>query len=309
MKRIPEYLLRGLLYAIGILPLWLHHFNARWLAWLVGSVFKYRRDVVTDNLSHAFPEKSGDEIRKIVRQFYLHFADIVVETIWFGASNAKRFRRSHIMEIANPEVPGRLYNEHPSVVVLYTHCGNWELLGGIEFSNYSEVSTGIHQSNSCVVYRKMHSRTWDNILMDNRKAVLKDKKNYEGLLESREILRYALRNRNEKKFYHFNTDQRPYFSAPDFIEVEFMGRKVDTMSGAAALAAKLGLPVAYLGMKQKSRGHYVLEYNVICENAAQMPVAEIMQRYYDLLQKDIEECPFNYLWSHRRWNRVSRSAE
>ena len=41
----------------------------------------YRRKVVMKNLRESFPEKSEQEIKKIAREFYRNFADMIVETV------------------------------------------------------------------------------------------------------------------------------------------------------------------------------------------------------------------------------------
>ena len=85
------------------------------------------------------------------------------------------------------------------------------------------------------------------------------------------------------------------------LPVEFMHRECRTMAAAANMAAKFAFPVMYQRMVIEERGKYRIEYELICEDASKMPVEEIMQRFYDLLTKDIEAQPENYLWTHRRW--------
>ena len=305
MKKVGEYLIRGLMAVFAALPLGVHYFNARILAWLAGSVFRYRRAVVEDNLRQSFPEKDEAAIKALTRDFYNHFADLVVEAIWFGGCrNPKRLRRSHIVEVANPEEMAHLTEVAPSVSVMYSHTGNWELLGGIASYNYSDIDTGFTEQNFCVVYREMSSRMWDDILRDNRFAPLKDRRNFPGYIESRDIIRYAFSHRDEKKVYNVNTDQRPYFVSPGNLDVDFFGQRVQTMTGAAALARKFGMSVAYLSMRRERQGHYLLHYTPICEDASKMSVQDIMQTYYTLLEKDVREQPGNYLWTHQRFARI-----
>ena len=118
------------------------------------------------------------------------------------------------------------------------------------------------------------------------------------------LIRYAFTHRDEKKAYNVNTDQRPYFASPANIEVEFLGQHVQTMTGAAALARKFGMAVAYLTMRREGRGHYVMRYVPICKDASRMEVRDIMQQYYRLLEADIRQQPENYLWTHKRFAKV-----
>ena len=301
MMKIGKFLLSALLRLFGLLPLKVHYAFAHFLAWLAGSVLGYRRDDVAINLARSFPDKKYAELIRIRKDFYLHFADIVVETVWFGACNARRLKKQRIVEIVNPEVIGHLYEIAPSVVVMYSHCGNWELYGGFVFYNYSEIDTHIREDNFCVVYKRMTSKVWDEILAENRCAPLKDPKGFQGYLESNDVVRYIFSHKGEKKIYNFNTDQSPYQNSTANIDIEFMHQKTKTMTAAAALARKFGMAVAYLNMRPDRRGHYLLEYTTICEDASSMTPAEIMGRYYELLEKDLNAMPHNYLWTHRRW--------
>ena len=205
------------------------------------------------------------------------------------------------MEIENPEVAAKLFEAAPSLVVMYSHCGNWELFGGIGSYNYTDTPLPFTEQNFCVVYRELSSRAWDAVMRDNRFAPLQDRKGFTGYIESKDLVRYAFNHRDEKKVYNVNTDQRPYFASPANMEVTFLGQRVQTMTGAAALARKFGMAVAYLSMRRERRGHYVLRYTPICEDASKMELKDIMQQYYTLVEQDIREQPANYLWTHRRF--------
>ncbi|MBP5398643.1 MAG: hypothetical protein J6Y32_08510, partial [Bacteroidales bacterium] len=237
-----KFFIRCLMFLIGLLPLKVHYFNAKWLAWLIRKVFRYRRTDVIINLSRCFPYMQYNEIKYYEKLFYDHLAELIVEAVWFGACrNPERLRKARIVEIANPELLAGVYAKSPSVMVLYSHTGNWELLGGIEQYNYSDKPLGLGVKDFCVVYRKLASQTWDAIFKENRYAPIRNKNGYDGYIESRNLPRYVFRHKDEKKVYNVNTDQRPYFSAPSYIECQFLGRSVKTMSAAAALAAKFGM--------------------------------------------------------------------
>jgi KDO2-lipid IV(A) lauroyltransferase len=187
---------------------------------------------------------------------------------------------------------------------MYSHCGNWELYGGIEFYNYTDTPLPFTEQNFCVVYRQLSSRAWDEVFRDNRFAPLYDRKHFEGYIESKDLVRYVYTHKDEKKVYNVNTDQRPYFASPANLDVDFFGQRVQTMTAAAALARKFGMAVAYLSMRRERRGHYILRYIPICEDASTMDVQQMMQEYYRLLEAEIRQQPENYLWSHKRFKRV-----
>ena len=305
MHKLGVFLLKVPLRLLGLLPLRVHYALGRFVAWLAEDVVRYRRDVVTHNLTKAFPEKNVWDLKPIRKAFYQHFGELVAEAVWFGGCrNAKRLRRARLVEVENPEVAARLFEAAPSMVVMYSHCGNWELYGGIESYNYTNKPLPFNEQNFCVVYRELSSRAWDEVMRDNRFAPLKDRKHFPGYIETKDLIRYAYSHRDEKKIYNVNTDQRPYFESPANMDVDFFGQQVQTMTGAAALARKLGMSVAYLSMRRERRGHYVMRYEPICEDASKLGVAEIMQQYYRLVEADIRQQPENYLWTHQRFARM-----
>ena len=305
MHKLGVFLLKVPLRLLGLLPLRVHYALGRFVAWLAEDVVRYRRDVVTHNLTKAFPEKNVWDLKPIRKAFYQHFGELVAEAVWFGGCrNAKRLRRARLVEVENPEVAARLFEAAPSMVVMYSHCGNWELYGGIESYNYTDKPLPFNEQNFCVVYRELSSRAWDEVMRDNRFAPLKDRKHFPGYIETKDLIRYAYSHRDEKKIYNVNTDQRPYFESPANMDVDFFGQQVQTMTGAAALARKLGMSVAYLSMRRERRGHYVMRYEPICEDASKLGVAEIMQQYYRLVEADIRQQPENYLWTHQRFART-----
>lgn len=305
MHKLGVWLLKGLLRLLGLLPLRVHYALGRFMTWLFGDVLRYRRDVVAHNLTLCFPDKSDAERKALGKAFYRHLGELVAEAVWFGGCrDHRRLRRQRIVEVENPEVAARLFEAAPSLVLMYSHCGNWELYGGIEFYNYTDTPLPFTEQNFCVVYRQLSSRAWDEVFRDNRFAPLFDRKHFEGYIESKDLVRYVYAHKDEKKVYNVNTDQRPYFVSPANLDVDFFGQRVQTMTGAAALARKFGMAVAYLSMRRERRGHYVLHYTPICEDASTLDVQQMMQEYYRLLEAEIRQQPENYLWSHKRFKRV-----
>lgn len=289
----------------GLLPLGYHYFWGRVITRLAGRRLRYRRDVVMTNLARSFPDKKYNELRKICDEFYVHFGEIIAEAIWFGARRGERgrkaLRRQKLAVIENVEDFNAFYDRCSSVMLLNTHCGNWEVMGGIgQFDPGDPARRGWHEPQVVVLYKKLTSRLWDQVMARNRCAPVLDR-GFEGYVESADILRYAVRNRHEKKLYIFNTDQHPYKGAASCDVGEFMHQKTTAMIGGAALACKLDMGVSYIRWRRLSRGHYGLEFVPLTEHASETTPEEIMRRYHALLEEDLNEQPWNYLWTHKRW--------
>ena len=299
LYKIGKFLLQGFIKLIGKCPLGFHHFNARWIGWCIENVFKYRTGLVEVNLANAFPEKSQLDRDKIKHQFYVHFAKIFLEAAWFSACDKERLRKSHIAEIINPELLNRLYDQRPSIMIMSSHSGNWEIMGGACNYSYKE-DFHFNDLDICSVYRQLSNQMMNEIMEDIRLAVISDRKAFTGYMESRNVLRYVFKNKDKKKIYLFTTDQRPYFSGSDHMKVTFMNRPCYAMIASAGVAKKFGMAVVYQRMLER-KGGYDIEYIPICEDASKMSVEEMVDKYYRLLEEDLRTQPYNYLWTHNRW--------
>lgn len=78
--------LNYLLYYLVILPISLLPFPILYafsdvLYIFIYRIFGYRKKVVYMNLSNSFPEKSSKEIEEIMKLFYHHLCDVVMESL------------------------------------------------------------------------------------------------------------------------------------------------------------------------------------------------------------------------------------
>ena len=301
MKRIAVNIVRGVLVVLSKLPLKFHYFMGDVFAWLAGVVFRYRYDVVMINLSRSFPDRKYGAVKELAKDFYRHLGEIAAEAIWFSGSSYKRLYDSGIVTVTNPEELNELFLSTPSMTVLSTHCGNWELLGG--FLGY-RTSTGgkivIEEEQIRVVYKKLSSPVADEVFKRNRVSPL-EKVDTSCEIESMNILRHAVANRDKRLMYIYPTDQAPYWKAGKHPVGEFMHQQTNAMLGSVGVACKLSHSVMYMKMKRVERGRYEMTLIPICRNASEMTPEDIMRRYYDLLQEEIDETPANWLWTHKRW--------
>ena len=299
MGKFGVKILRGAVKVVGSLPLKVHYAFAGFITWILRDVMRYRNDVVLTNLARSFPDKKYHEIKQIYKEFYKHLGELFVEAIWFGASNYKRLYKSGIVTVTNPEVFNEVFENTPNTTVLFSHCGNWELLGGfLGYRTSTGVKMAMEEKHIRVVYKELHSKFSDDFFRRNRVNAL-ETVGTECEIESSKILRTALKGRNEKAVYIYIADQYPYVSA--FHVGEFLSQPTLAMLGSAGVAHKLGHSVLYLKMKRVKRGSYEMTFIPICEDASKMTPEEIMRKYFDILEEEIRETPHNWLWTHKRW--------
>ena len=301
MKSFAVSLIRGLMVLLSKLPLKFHYFMGDILAWLAMNVIHYRSGVVWKNLSRSFPQLKYRGLKKIYKDFYKHFGEIFAEAIWFGGSSYERLRKNGIVTVMNPEEISEMYDSAPSMTVLSTHCGNWELMGGL--LGYRTATGGkicFEEKDITVVYKKLKNHVFDRVFALNRIAPLVDV-GTECEVESSSILRYSIQHRNEKRVYIYPTDQAPYYKSGPHPIGKFMHQDTMAMLGSVGVACRLSHSVMYMKMKQVERGRYEMTLIPICRNASESTPEEIMRKYYDLLEEEINETPHNWLWSHNRW--------
>lgn len=282
-------------------PLKFHYFMGDIFSWILKKVFRYRYSVVLTNVARSFSDNGYKAPRKIADGFYKHLGELVAESVWFAGSSYKRIRRSGIVRVTNPELLEEYFQKSPSVTVLSTHCGNWELFGGIfAYLDNTGMEYPFTQENIKVVYKKLTSPVWDEVFKRNRVSPLA-KGGEECVIESSNILRYAISHKNDKMIYVYPADQAPYKGTGRHFVGEFMNQPTNAMQGSMGVACKLSHSVLYLKMNRVKRGQYDITLVPICEDASKTTAEAILRKYYDLLEEEIRQTPSNWLWSHKRW--------
>lgn len=296
------WLMEGWLHLHGLLPLGYHRWWGRVLGKALYSVFRYRTDVTMINLARSFPEKKYAELRQIAKQYYIHLATVYTTLIWIGACKGDKGRRrleeSGLLEITNPEEAARLLSTRKQLMVMHSHTGHFEALAAI--AGFHPERMGIDATQAGVTYKALTNKFWDRVMEDLRLAPVADIPGMEGYLESGKVLRFALTNRDRKYIYCFNTDQYPYEES-SAIPVTFMHQPTFTMKGGPVLARKLDMNVAYMRHRCREDGGYSITFIPIAEPASSLTPEEMVQKYYQLLEEDLREQPWNYLWTHKRW--------
>ena len=301
MKKFCVGFVRGGLVLLSKLPLKIHYFMADIFAWFIKKIMKYRSGVIHTNLARSFPHLKYNELKKISNDFYTHLGEIIAEAIWFSGSSYKRLYDSGIVTVMNPLVINAMYESSPSMTVLSTHCGTWEIMGGFlgyRTADGNKISFG--EKAISVVYKKLTSEVFDEVFARNRVAPL-EVVGTECEVESSRILRFAIEHKNDKRVYIYPTDQAPYWRAGKHPIGMFLNQETNSMLGSAVVAHKLAHSVMYMKMKRVERGRYEMTLIPICQDASKMKPEDIMRKYYDLLEEEINETPHNWLWSHKRW--------
>ncbi|MCB2377640.1 lysophospholipid acyltransferase family protein [Hymenobacter sp. BT635] len=278
--------LEWLLLSIARLPFPVLYGFAYGLYGLMAYVVRYRRRVVLENLRNSFPEKSEKDIQRIQKEFYWHFAQVMVEILKLGVISDAELRRR--VRIHNPELLSSPFAQGRTVLALGSHAGNWEWIlpsGALEFPN-----------RAYGVYKPLSNPFFEHFLYKLRT------RSGAHLIPMRDTLRDLIKRRTEGRAMSMLTDQaagpedRPYWT-------QFLNQDTSFYSSADRLASQFSCPVVYVNIKRTGRGFYDLvilplhDGNTPLDKEAYV-VTEAFARH---LERDIQAAPANYLWTHRRW--------
>ena len=150
----------ALLYALALLPMRVLYVLSDFLYLVVYHVARYRRKLVRENLAACFPDRNETDRRDIEKKFYRNFTDYIVETVkLLHISDAEIKRR---MQFENIELIDRLTAEGRSVVIYFSHCGNWEWATSMTLHVRHDADSHVEY---CQVYRPLRSEITDRLML------------------------------------------------------------------------------------------------------------------------------------------------
>lgn len=297
MQKVLFWILWGIMYAVSLLPRGFFYLLSDGCAVLL-NLLGYRRSVIDVNLARSFPEMKYGEIKRLRKEYYRYMMDIALESIWAMSASQKEI--CEVVSVPDRTMMDELCARHPKVVVVVGHMGNWELFGGSCGPEGAQVTGGFTGHNLYLSYKRASSKLADAIFVKLRTLAFEKSGNPGGILESRNILRHILKDRTATGVYIFIADQSPN---QERVVADFLNQPTLFLAGAEYVAAKLGLPMVYMGIDRVERGRYEIRFTLIEENTKGVPHGELTRKFAYFLQKDIFANKVNWLWSHKRWKR------
>lgn len=277
------YIIFPLLYLVSLLPFFILYGISDFVAFLLRSVFKYRRQVVLDNLKIAFPEKTEAERKVIANKFYQYFTDSFIETLKFMSISKRQMlkRTSGTYDIIN-----RLLAEGKNVNLLCGHQFNWE------YANL--LYSAVLKIPFVTIYHPLSNKAFDRIMLYIRRrfgAILVSSTGFGNKMHTVFKSQYAL---------VLAADQSPSYHTKGYW-LNFFGKPTAFLKGPEKSAMRNKVPVVFVGFKRTKRGYYHFESVLLTENGGNTANGEITKSYRTELEKAIKTDPANYLWSHKRF--------
>ena len=239
-----------------------------------------------DNIARSFPEKNEDERAVIVNNFYHHFARQNIESLWFSFISEKEIKRRFVFD--NIDLLERFADEGRNMTAVIGHYANWDWMASVPlWSNKFVVGT---------LYKRVKNQFFNKLLLKIRGRF--------GVkcIEKKQTLREVIElNKNKKpNIIAYLADQNTTRKNVHYW-VKFLNQDTAVQSGWATIARKFNNVVLYLKITPIKRGHYNAHFEVITDNPQSMTEEDLINVYYAKLERDINEKPEYWLWSHKRW--------
>ncbi len=246
------------------------------LAW---NIWKRRRNIALENLSQAFPGKTGKEISSIGKKSFINSAKTFFELFKQPVFKKKWEDYCVTDGLENLE---KACSEGKGVIISVAHFGNWEFLVMVCALMGFSVS-GIQKTQKDIVF--------DEVLNEYRKdSGIKLVGRKSGLIGA---VRYL------KKGYllFIATDQKAHTGG---IKTEFFGRECLTTPLPFLLSEKFDTPMVTAYCRRGGDKRFELRFMepVYLKGKEKQ---EAVQFFTDINQEYIRKYPEQWFWAHRRW--------
>ena len=285
MQLLAYILIYPILWIVSMLPFRILYFVSDLLYILMYYVIGYRKNAVKENLNLVFPNKSEAELRIVLKKFYHHLCDMVVESI--KSMNISIDSMKSRYKFNNLDIITGYEKQNKSIILMCAHYGSWEWIFILQ--TYTT-----HRSYA--IYKRLQNKYFDRLVKSIRAR-------YNSYLittkETFSVMEEAKKN-GVLSMSGFASDQSPKIDKARYW-ADFMGINVPVHTGAEALAKKLDMPVVFFSVKRIKRGYYEATFQTLAEKPKSFNDYEITDRYLKLVEAQINEAPEYYLWTHKRW--------
>jgi len=272
------------IFLIGILPFKVLYFFSDIARFFLHRVFGYRTRVIRSNLERCFPEKSKEEIDKLIAKSYKNLTDIMVEGFKAFTMTRKQLAERH--KIINSEILDQFKDSSKNIIATPCHYGNWE---------WGSMAPGLQLDYQIVGFYTPFSNPYIDKFMRNNRSRTGAK-----LISTRKTSATFDELTNSRTVFIMAADQSP--SKPEkAIWVNFLGQKTAFLDGPERHARLRDIPVIFTDIQRVKRGYYTLELSYISLNPKETEKGEITTNYASRLEKIIRNKPEDWLWSHKRW--------
>jgi KDO2-lipid IV(A) lauroyltransferase len=271
---------------VSLLPFRLLYLLSDGMYVILYHFIRYRKELVLQNLSNAFPAKEDKELELLAKAFYKHLCDLFLETFKLLTVSKRAMLRHFTFSTRAITLLNELAAQNRNSILVMGHTGNWE---------WACCSFSLHsQQQLYVIYHPLSNSYFDSLMLKMRTRF------GARMIAMNDTFRRMLANRNQLTVTGFVADQTP--SNPNAAYwTTFLNQDTPVFRGTELIACKFNYPILYAVVRKMRRGHYEMDIEMLVEQPQQTTDGQITELHTRRLEQDIIAQPETWLWSHRRW--------
>ena len=247
------------------------------------------RRIALFNLALAFPDRSGEDHRHILRVSCRNLGRVAAEFCHLPKMTAATL--SEVVTFADRPAWERAVAAagEKGAIIATAHFGNWELLAYLH---------GLLGHPVTLVHRPMHNPIFDEAITAIRAGA------GTRSIKKKSAAKEALRALKQHSILVIPSDQNQTIAFGVF--VDFFGKPACTTPGAARLAMLTKSPVfpVFLVREGESGRHRIEilpEVEMISSGDRDADIRTNTQRCSDVIEAMIRRYPEQWIWFHKRW--------
>jgi len=244
------------------------------------------RLITLHNLLRSFPEKNADEIIKIAKGVYRHFAIVAAE--FFDLPQITKENIHQWVDVEGMEHYQAAVSKNKGALSIVAHFGNWELM---------TIAVPMYLKPMYIVYRPL-----DNPVIDNMVEYVRTM-NGNVLIPKGGSGKKVMELLKENHIIGILSDQN--VAAYEGVFVDFFGRPACTGVGLAVMSMRSGAPVIPAFMARQKSGRYKLilkpAIDAVCTDNYEADLRVNTQYFTKVVEEIVREYPEQWFWFHQRW--------
>ncbi|MBI3735918.1 lysophospholipid acyltransferase family protein [Candidatus Sumerlaeota bacterium] len=264
---------------------------ARLLGAAAARIFPFRRKVVIEQLSLAFPQMTAKEMRGLLPEIYAHLFAFGLEML--AMARISKDELNEALELPLEKIgPLADWRANKQGFVLVTaHMGNWEWAGAYLTVNGVQVGGAA---------KPMRDPVGEKFIRAIRERFGVDATSTR--LSPRQVTGHLIKIIKKGGTAALPADQDARHAG---IFVDFFGRPAATFTGPAWLSYRLGVPLIPIWGARTAEGklRYTADEAIWPDTSAEMEseVRRLTEYHVRSLEKAVRAQPAQYMWFHRRW--------
>ena len=281
--RMTYQFLRLFIFISGVVPRSWIYALMKMLTMLFYHFSKRRRTITIDNLQQAFPDLSSEEVKILSKEVFTALSKTIAEILLMLADKLDVDEAVINTESAAKALES-LRKQYPNgQIVMTAHFSNWELAAHF-LSKHGHTMLAI-------------GREGDNQEIDQQLTIPFRERYGNRSVYKKGAGIAIVKALKRGEIVGVLIDQK--VNSSEGVKVKFFGRDVYTTSLIASMKNRLNVAVVPIFLPRIGEGKYELVIGEVIEDSGD--IAEMTQRYNDVMEEIIRKYPEQWFWMHNRW--------